>query len=211
MSWCHLIEADGGIVLVDAGSPRKEGVIMERLRGLGRDDLKLIFITHAHFDHYGSAAALRRLTGAPIAIHSADRDAMAGGETPLGKVRLWGRVIKLILPLAERRIRPEPTTADVIVEEGDRLAPYGIDAEVLHTPGHTHGSCSLIVDGRLAFVSDLVSQVGWPHAQLVYAQDWDELGTSLRRVQQLEPEWVYTGHGGRPIPRNVFLKIKARV
>ena len=97
MSTAYLIESDGGLALVDAGLPRYERRVLRRMRALGRDDLRLIFITHAHLDHYGSAAALRRLTGAPIAIHRADGDTMARGDTPLGSVRGRGRLMWALL------------------------------------------------------------------------------------------------------------------
>jgi glyoxylase-like metal-dependent hydrolase (beta-lactamase superfamily II) len=210
MSWCYLVEGDGGMVLVDAGAPRNEDQILERLREIGRDDLRLIWITHAHLDHYGSAAAVRSATGAPVAIHEADAAAMARGETPLGSVRLWGHLVKALLPIAPRRLKPPPARADLVVGEGDSLETFGIAAEVLHTPGHTPGSTSLLVDGRHLFVGDLVSNMVWPHAQLLYAHDWVAIRASIRRLQALSPEWVYTGHGKRPMSGSHFARIKAR-
>jgi len=93
----RLIESDASLVLVDAGLPRYEHRVLRRMRALGLDDPRLIFVTHAHLDHYGSAAALRRLTGAPIAIHRADGDTMARGDTPLGSVRGRGRLMWALL------------------------------------------------------------------------------------------------------------------
>jgi glyoxylase-like metal-dependent hydrolase (beta-lactamase superfamily II) len=210
LAWCHLIENEHGLVLVDAGSTRQEGEILRRMEALGRSDLRLILITHAHLDHYGSAAALQKETRAPVAIHAADEADMAKGKTRLGAVRLFGRVVKAALPLVERRLRPEPTRADVILSDGSQLDEYGLPARILHTPGHTPGSCSLIVEGGIAFVGDLVSPMVWPHAQLFYAHDWPELARSLEAVQTLRPRWVYSGHGGSPIAGNVFQKIRAR-
>ena len=210
MSWCYLVEGDGGVVLVDAGAPHNEEQILRRLREIGRDDLTLILVTHAHLDHYGSAAALRNATGAPVAVHEADAAAMARGETPLGSVRLWGHLVKALLPIAPKHLKPPPTRADVIVREGDKLDAFGIAAEILHTPGHTAGSTSLLVEGRHLFVGDLASNMGWPHAQLLYADDWGALGSSVRRLQRLSPQWVYTGHGKRPMNGGEFARIKAR-
>lgn len=209
MSWSYLIEGDDGIVLVDAGAPRREELILQRLRAIGRDDLRLIFITHAHLDHYGSADALRRLTGAPIAVHEADAESMARGETRLGSARLWGPLIRALLPYAPAHLKPPPTRADVIVREGDTLSGYGVDATVLHTPGHTPGSTSLLV-GRLLFVSDLISSMGWPHAQLLYADDWGQIRSSIRRLQGLagDVDWVYPGHGKRPLRGADLTRIK---
>jgi glyoxylase-like metal-dependent hydrolase (beta-lactamase superfamily II) len=150
----HLIEGRDGVVLVDAGAPRKEELILRRLREIGRDDLRLIYITHDHLDHYGSAAAVKRSTGAAIAVHEADAEAMALGRTPLGSVRLWGHLVKALLLVAPEHLRPHP--------------------------------------------------------QLLHASDWAQLRESIRRLQALAPEWVYTGHGNRPMSRQGFARVKAR-
>ena len=75
----YLIETGSSLFLVDAGSPGEEKKILRHIKKYGEKKLRLIFITHGHFDHYGSAAALQRLTGALIAIHKDDAMAMAEG------------------------------------------------------------------------------------------------------------------------------------
>lgn len=189
-------------MLVDAGLPGQERAILRRVQAAGGGRLRLIAITHAHLDHYGSAAALRRLTGAPIAIHRTDGEAMARGETLLGKpllgtVRGWGKVVQALLPLFERVLRPEPTPADLCMEEGDGLERFGLEATVVRTPGHTPGSICLVVEGRLGFVGDLLSTNGRPHVQRLYAQDWSLLQESLHRLHGLGLARLYPGHGRR--------------
>jgi hydroxyacylglutathione hydrolase len=195
----HLIESDGGLVLVDAGLPGFEHFILRRMAALGRDDLRLIFITHAHMDHYGGAAALRRLTGAPIAIHRDDAGAMARGETNLGSCRGFGRVIGPFLPMLEANAPPEPTQADVLVEDGTDLRAYGLDGVVVHTPGHTPGSSCLFVEERFAFVSDLISAVFGVRGAIFFSQDWTQVPRNLARIRALEPEKIYVGHALRPV------------
>lgn len=198
MGTVHLIEAERGWVLVDAGSPGHAEPILEALRALGGGALRLIYITHGHFDHYGSARVLRKQTGAPIAIHEADTAAMAAGKTPIRSGHGYGRVARLFLPLVEWILRPQPTEADVVLADGERLDAYGLDAAVLHTPGHTPGSSSLIVAEQVAFVGDLLSTRGGLHVQDLYATDWSGLAGSLARLQAYAPERIYPGHGRRP-------------
>jgi hydroxyacylglutathione hydrolase len=204
----HLIEYAGGLVLVDAGTRGNEYKILHYMRSLGRDDLRLIFITHGHLDHYGSAAALRRLTGAPIAIHRADAGAMRRAESPLGSVRGRGKLGLLLMRFGGTFLAPEPTPADILLDEGEDLSCYGLDAVVVHTPGHTPGSTSLLVETRLAFVGDLLSTSGQPHVQRFYAADWSLIPASLARIQALKPEWVYTGHGSRPMSGKVLQALR---
>ena len=211
VSFCYLIEGGDGAVLVDTGSRGHERRIIRHLRHLGCDNLRLVFITHAHLDHYGSAAALRRVTGAPVGIHEADSAVMERGETPLGDVRGWGRVMRGLMPVIRPFTRPEPAQAEILFEGGERFDRYGVDAELVHTPGHTPGSSVLVVEGRHAFVGDLVSTRWRDHAQLFYATDWAALARSLQRLQKLDLEWIYTGHGGRPMSGKAFKTLKARV
>ncbi|NIS82801.1 MAG: MBL fold metallo-hydrolase [Anaerolineales bacterium] len=203
----YLLEFDAGMILVDAGVPGSKNRILAKMAAINREDLRLILITHAHYDHYGSAAALRRLTGAPVAIHLYDRDAMARGETSLGAIRGRGRIVRPFLPVLNRLVPVEPTKADVILEDGDSLEEFGINAFVLHTPGHTMGSISLIVEGRYAFVGDLISTNGKPHPQCLFAHDWSLVADSLTRLKLLEPDWVFAGHGNKPLDREGLLAL----
>lgn len=195
MSLAYLIEWADLLVLVDAGLRGEEGRIMASIAGLNHRHLDLIYITHGHLDHYGSAAAVRRLTGAPIAIHKADAQAMASGETRLGEARGRGRILAALLPLVHPLLRPEPAEADILLENDHELDAFGLNARALYTPGHTLGSTCLIVEDRIAFSGDLVTTTGGPHIQRAFAQDWRRIPSSLRRLQEASPEWVYPGHG----------------
>ena len=199
MSLAYLVESDGGLVSVDAGIRGEEKRILAAMSRIGRHDLRLIYITHAHLDHYGSAAALRRETGAPIAVHRLDGPAMAAGETRLGEARGQGRILGALLPLVHPLLRPEPAEADILLEDDQRLDGYGLDGRILHTPGHTLGSTCLVVEERLAFSGDLVTSTGGPHIQRAFAEDWEAVPNSVRRLQDVKPEWVYPGHGRRVI------------
>jgi glyoxylase-like metal-dependent hydrolase (beta-lactamase superfamily II) len=203
-----LLEAPQGLILVDCGSSRQERWVLQAMQRLGRSDLRLIFITHAHLDHYGSAAALRRLTGAPVAIHRDDAGAMALAQTNVGQARSYGRLVRLILPLAELLLRPTPLEADLLLEDGDDLGINGLLARVLHAPGHTPGSACLIVQDRLAFAGDLILTTFRPHVQQLYAQDWSLIPSSLARLQALRPEWIYPGHGQYPLRGDALQKLE---
>lgn len=202
MSLAYLIEGQAGMILVDAGLRGEERSVLRKMRELEREDLRLIFITHAHLDHYGSAAELKRITGAPIAIHHLDEEPMALGQTRIGSARNMGHALAALLPLVHPLLHPEPVNADLVFDDGFHLEGYGLDAKVLHTPGHTNGSSCLMVEGRLAFTGDLITYRGGPRLQRYFAQDWSALTESLGRLQAQRPEWVYPGHGRDPFTGN---------
>jgi hydroxyacylglutathione hydrolase len=199
MAPAYLIEYEQGLALVDTGGPGAEHRLLRTIQELGRGELRLIFITHAHLDHYGNAAAVRSLTGAPLAVHPADAPAMQRGETIIGSARGRGRLAQRLMPFVQSFLRPTPTNPDLLLEDGQDLSQFGFPAVVLHTPGHTIGSCCLVVDGHLVFAGDLISNTGRPHFQRYYAQDWSQLALSLGRLISLQPEWIYPGHGLKPI------------
>jgi len=198
-SRAYLIETEVGLYLIDAGMPGMHGKVLRFMQSIGRDDLKMIFLTHAHLDHYGSAKNIRDQTGASIVIHSDDVEALKNGETRLGDVRGRGKYVKYLLPVLERFYRLEPVEPDMIFEHGDRFDYFGLDALLIHLPGHTLGSSALLTSEGHAFVGDLLSTSGKPHVQRYYASDWTQIKKSLLTLYTCQPSQIFPGHGSRPL------------
>jgi len=107
-------------------------------------DCKLIVNTHAHFDHVGGNAELHKATGAPILIHAAEAPFLDQLST---QARMFGMSV-------DNSPAPERT-----LDEGDTVEVEGLKLSVLHTPGHSPGSISLVVEGAgMILVGDLVFQ-----------------------------------------------------
>jgi hydroxyacylglutathione hydrolase len=124
---CTLLgnETSREAIVIDPGD--NVAGILERL-ARHRMTLKQIVVTHAHIDHVGGAAQLRRLTGAPVLLNQRDLPVLAMMELQAG----W-----LGIPT------PEIVAVDASAEEGMKAGIPGLEAEVLHTPGHTPGSICL--------------------------------------------------------------------
>jgi glyoxylase-like metal-dependent hydrolase (beta-lactamase superfamily II) len=188
----YLIETPAGPVLVDCGMPGRERAILRAVEQLGCGGLRLIFITHAHADHYGSAAALARLTGAPVAIHRADAPAMAEGATPLlGN----GRLMRTLTALALRLSPTPPVQAEILLDDGDSLADYGVPGAIVHTPGHTAGSCCLVLEDGTAFLGDMLAARRRPNLQHRFVEDPQALRQSYAKLRALPLARLYGGHG----------------
>jgi hydroxyacylglutathione hydrolase len=201
MSFAFAVESDSGLFLIDAGSPGHGKAIVKRLTRFSAKPLRLIIVTHAHFDHYGSADELRTLTGAPIAIHKDDAEDMAAGRTRLDLVRGWGVIGKALLPLAERMTNPRPTRADILLSDGDSLNRYGLPGIAVHTPGHTPGSITVLLRDSTALVSDLLVSSPWLGLQCYYATNWSQLAPSFTRVMAMGVRRAFTGHSSRLFDR----------
>ena len=192
----YLIETPDGLFLVDCGMPGQQKNILPVMQRLGRQDLKLIFITHAHADHTGSAAALKKLTGAQVAIHRLDAEALRTAKMP---ARGRGWLLRQVMALMTRVIRLQPLQPDILLEDGDSLEQYGLPGKVVHTPGHSPGSSCLVLEDGRAFVGDLMSTTGNPHLQHDIVDDWGQLHASYQRLRGLSLEQVYVGHGQRSL------------
>jgi len=198
MSNAYLVDWGSGIALVDAGLAFDAGRILSALRGR-EVKLQAILITHAHVDHYGAAARVQRATGAPIAVHHADASAVRQGQSNVGTGRGLGRLMARLAGIFTRIFPPEPCDPEFMLEDGALLHHLGIPARVLHTPGHTAGSCSFLFSSRDLFVGDLISGTRGAHPQRYLAQDWEVLPDSLRRLLTCQPEWIFPGHGPHAI------------
>lgn len=206
-----LIENQQGLYLIDCGSPRQESKVLATMKELGRNDLKLIWISHAHYDHYGSAAALRERTGAPIGVHPADAEFLHRGLSPLGSPRGYGFIYPLLQPLARWILPLKSAAPDFTLADGQTFERFGIDATLLHTPGHTPGSSTVLLAEGTAFASDLLGSVTQPHLQSLLATDWKQLPASLQHLKDARPRQVFAGHSHRAIEGDDFLRMAPSV
>ena len=198
---CYLIKGKE-IVMMDAGVPKKIKQFKNQLKKLDIDpkDIKLIVVSHAHFDHVGSLADIVDYTGARVVVHELDRENLEKGrsEVPKGNSR-WGRMsIKLLKPFMKEVIVPG-VIPDIILKDKDySLKAYGIDGKIIHTPGHTMGSLSILLDTGEAFVG-CMSHNMFPFTLRprtpIFAGYPDVLNESWKKLMAERPKKIFPGHG----------------
>ena len=209
-----LFDLDGSFILVDSGLSMHRERLDAALRAAGCEPgrLALHILTHPDSDHAGNSAWLREAWGAKVAIHEKDAPALASGIMP--RRRAIGS-LSWIVGLSQLVPRKPGLgcTADILLEDGQSLEAWGLDARVYHLPGHTPGSIGILtVPGATAtkdfIAGDLVANWHRPGPGLL-ASDLEAYRASLDRARALVPAdgWVYPGHGA-PFPASGLAGIK---
>lgn len=194
------------MLLVDTGRTWVWMSLSRRIEGLGRKaGPKALILTHSHFDHAENAARLKMFHQLKLIVHRSERHYLMAGDSPLPAGAIFPT--RWIMRLAGRRAGPlfryTGVPADIAVDERLDLKPFGVDAYVLHTPGHTRGSMSVIVADRIALVGDTLFGV-FPGSVLPpYADDIPAMVRSWRRLLDTPCERFLPGHG-REIRRELL-------
>lgn len=184
-------------VLIDPGA---EGArLIEMVRSSGAT-LEAIWLTHAHIDHIGAIAEIRRVWDVPIYLHPADRPLYDRGAV---QAAAYG------LPFEQ------PPAPDRELADGEILTVGATRFDVLHVPGHAPGHVAFVTDS-LMLAGDLLFAGSIGRTDLPFA-DPDRMIESLERAAALPDDTVvYPGHGsatsiGQERATNPFLTGLARV
>jgi len=189
---CYVLVGEE-LTLIDTGMAKKPQKIQAYITGeLHRSlsDVKTIILTHAHSDHTGGLAELKRMTGAKAAIHSAEADYLAGiKKLPIPK-GVVGVLFKTLGPLiTAERVKP-----DIILNDGDIISGL----KVIHIPGHTPGSIALLDSARkVLFTGDTLryrnGMVEGPVER--FTPDMTMALKSVEKLKALEFDVMLCGHG----------------
>lgn len=192
---CYLLHGPGGSILIDTGMHNDGKRILDRVRG---KNLKLILLTHGHFDHVGSTQYLAKRLGVPIAMSEKDVHLIGNGtasrlrgNTPLGW--LMARHSQPVLECATY----SRFTPSVFLEDGQSLEDYGVNARVVALPGHTPGSLGVFTQEGELILGDAMFHMLRPTGSRLY-EDRAEMERSLEKISRLPVKLIFPGHG-KPI------------
>jgi hydroxyacylglutathione hydrolase len=169
-------EGSGRAALIDPGD--EPARIFEMV---DRHEVKIdaVWLTHAHVDHIGALAAVKRRWDVPVHMHRADEPVFVDAERVAA---MYG------LPFEQ------PQLPDNWWEEGDTVTVGELRFEVRHMPGHSPGLC-ILVGHDVALSGDLLfaGSIGRTDLPLSSGRD---MQLSLERLQALPDQTVvYPGHG----------------
>ena len=201
-----------GVILIDGGFPHKLADFKDGLaKALIRpEEIKLIILTHGHWDHIGSTRDIKQLTGAKVLMHEKDMhyvtdviQTVPGGFTP------WGKIMNSLLILIAPFIHISTFEVDIVAGDDElSLSEYGIPGRLIYTPGHTWGSVSVLLDSGEVFVGCLAMNLfplrlnpGLP----IFGDDIQLVKNSWKKLLDMGAKTVYPAHG-KPFPAQIMKK-----
>jgi glyoxylase-like metal-dependent hydrolase (beta-lactamase superfamily II) len=193
----YLIETENGYILADAGMPGQGKKLDEAFEEQDVDpkSVHLIVATHGHLDHIGSIAHAQQVTGASILCHRSFAESLESGEFEKAVPRTKNLGMHLMNYLSNW-MSFTGAKPDIVMDDEFDLDDYGIAGRIIHTPGHSASSISIILDSGDALVGDMVRNDDPRTVGLgAFYEDKELLLDSLERVAAYEPRIIYLSHG----------------
>lgn len=195
----YLLYRPGEAILVDCGNGGSEIRILEALTRLELEPemLKLLVLTHSHFDHAGAAKRLKELTGCKVMVHQSEAGRLRTGYSPIPSGTRWkARVLVALGRVFMRRLMYfDGAEADLLVEEAFDLDAFGFPGRVIHAPGHTHGSMIVLMEGGELIGGDTIFGLEKKQHFPPFAEDLPALVATWRKLKQLPLKILYPAHG----------------
>jgi len=204
---CYLVKADTGFILVDTGSPKNRFELERKFEQIGciPGNLRLTILTHGDFDHTGNAAYFRKKFNVKIAMHAGDSQMVERGDMFLNRRKgnsLQGWIVKTLFGFGKsQRFKPDQEITD-----GFDLTGYGLEAKVIHIPGHSTGSIGILTTDGTLICGDLLENTSTINGPKINSliDDPETAKRSIDTLSNLNIDMVYPGHG-RPFTMNSFL------
>jgi metallo-beta-lactamase class B len=188
-----LITTPEGHILIDTGFESTVPLIRESVTQLGFkfSDIKMILNSHAHFDHVGGDALMKKLTGAKIMMSEADAAVLASGGT------------NDFTPYSDEMKGFPPAVADRLLRDGDKVTLGGVVLVCHLTPGHTKGcttwTMDLTEDGKVRHVLFFGSTSILPGVKLANNPKYPNIATdyaeTYRKLKALPCDVFLAPHG----------------
>ncbi len=182
----YLLPCEDGLCLIDCGTREGFEDICSNIRSLGFDPARIgrIYATHGHYDHMGGAALFKQNFGSRLFLHALDAEQVESGDS-----------VKTTASLLYG-VEAEPIKVDAFLSDGDGFATDAGVWTVLHTPGHSPGSCSFVLDHkngtRLLIAGDALH--GGCHEDI--GSDIDVWRISLKKLTAMHFDFYTFGHIG---------------
>ncbi|HPT15120.1 MAG TPA: MBL fold metallo-hydrolase [Bacteroidales bacterium] len=192
-----LLTNSSSAILIDSGIGLMWSGLRDRLLKLGIQHIDYLVLTHAHFDHVNNAKKIVDNFGAKVIIHEAEAEYLAKGEmVMISSTNAFIRqMIKTLSGFTLMNISCRPCPYYLTFKQRFDLDQFGFNAYIMHTPGHSQGSASIIVDNEIAIVGDAMFGVLPWSVYPPFLQDEKQLVESWRKLLETGCDLFLPSHG----------------
>lgn len=185
-------------LLIDTSVSRNWKKLQREIDRLPINNLDALILTHAHFDHVANACRIKARYNTYIVAHKLEALYLQKGEMkiPGGTVFFTRMLMHLIVWLTGIvKITYEPCEPDVLVDSFYDFKGIGFNAYLMHTPGHSPGSISFIVDDEIAIVGDAMFGIFRNSIFPPFAEDADLMVKSWGKLLETGCHIFLPAHG----------------
>ncbi len=211
----YLVKSKDFFVLFDTGGPlfvdkefnNRCNQLESALNSAGCTpvNLKLLILTHGDLDHVFNAAYIKEKYKSSIAIYPKDLESVTNPtfQKVLENCRYRSRIHKIIFPLVKVFIKKiivkqlksfQKFYPDILIDDIFDLSKYGINATILHLPGHTSGSIGIVFEDGSLICGDTFCNLAKP-SKALNAYHFKQMDQSIKNLDNYLINTVYPGHG----------------
>ncbi|MDL2207998.1 MBL fold metallo-hydrolase [Parabacteroides sp. OttesenSCG-928-O15] len=197
MSNVFLITTPEKTILVDTSWRFGRKRLCRNLNRLGISRIDYLVLTHTHHDHVSNARYLQETYGAKVLVHHDGASILTHGESivPQGTTWISRLICRIIEKYVDRFIAYDACTPDASLLPPYAFLPKEINIRLLHTPGHSADSISILVDDEIIIAGDALFGV-FPHSVFPpFADNTPQLIESWGKLLQTPAELFLPAHG----------------
>ncbi len=194
-------------LLVDTGPQYKGTRLTGTLQNKAGGKVDGLLLTHTHFDHAGNARLVKETFGCEVFVHRSEEAYLLSGDCPLpaGTNVFTKLLINAFGKIASKKVRYPTCTAETLIDDQYSFSDKGLNAIALHTPGHSCGSLSMIVDDEIVLACDTLFGIFPGNCFPPFGDNITQLAESWEKLLNTGATLFLPSHGW-PVSRKTIEK-----
>jgi hydroxyacylglutathione hydrolase len=184
-------------ILIDTSAKNMWTRLERKLADLHINHIDYLILTHSHFDHAANAKKIKEKYNALVIVHKTEASYLKSGQNiiPNGTNLFTRIIVRLFAKKVLGKRNYESCQPDILIDSSFDLMELGFNGCVIHTPGHTVGSLSVIVNDEVALVGDLMFGIFRWSVFPPYATDIYKMINSWGRLLETNCSLFIPSHG----------------
>ena len=205
---CYLVEKNNKTILVDTSLKIHQNLLRKKIKKYQatRSGIDYLLLTHTHYDHAANAAMVKNEFKSKLIVHSEEAGYVENGRSNLPDgTNLFTRFIVWLgrNVLSESAFDFAPAIVDIRIDDMYDFPEEDWNIRIMHSPGHSGGSVSMIVDDEVAIAGDNIFGIFSHSIFPPFADDIETMMDSWRKLLDTNCKIFLPGHG-KPITKYRF-------